>query len=416
MTIIKDTSRSGFKELFRPLAAVLFSRLVLNTARRFAYPFAPVLSRGLGVPLSAMTALIAVNQATGVLAIFFGPLSDRIGYRRMMMIALTLLILGMAVGGAFPVYVAVLAALFAAGMAKNVYDAAVQAYVGERVPFHRRGAAIGLIELSWAASTFIGVPVLGLAIARFGWRSPFFILAMAGMVGLAATFRWISPDRSDAGAPDIVRSSPLKAVVGLFRHRTALGAMGFAFFISAANDNIFVVYGAWLESSFDLGVAALGMSTMAIGGAELCGEVLTATLADRLGLKRAVLLGTVLTAAAFVLLPFAGASLPLALGALFILFLCFEFTIVSALTLGTELMPEARATMMAGFLAMAGIGRFVGALAGGVAWTYGGLRFTAVLSMVTTLLALASLAWGLRHWEREGAEGSRGPGSKETTT
>jgi predicted MFS family arabinose efflux permease len=82
------------------------------------------------------------------------------------------------------------------------------------------------------------------------------------------------------------------------------------------------------------------------------------------------------------------------------LFLCFEFTIVSMLTLGTELMTESRATMMAGFLAMAGIGRFVGALAGGVAWTYGGLQLTALLSFVTTLSALAVLAWGLRHWER----------------
>lgn len=415
MTDINDTRRNGVNGMLKPLAAVLFSRLVLNTARRFAYPFAPVLSRGLGVPLSAMTALIAMNQATGVLAIFFGPMSDRLGYRRMMMIALALLILGMAVGGAFPVYIAVLAALFLAGMAKNVYDAAVQAYVGDRVPYHRRGAAIGLIELSWAASTFIGVPVLGLAIARFGWRSPFFLLALAGMAGLAATFRWIAPDHHGSG-PAAVRKSPLKSVVGLFRHRRAVGAMGFAFFISAANDNIFVVYGAWLESSFDLGVAALGMSTMAIGAAELCGEVLTATLADRMGLKRAVFLGTALTAASFVVLPFAGTSLTLALSALFILFLCFEFTIVSTLTLGTELMPEARATMMAGFLAMAGIGRFVGALAGGVAWTYGGLRLTALMSLSTTLLALGSLAWGLRHWERKGSEGSRGPGAKGTTT
>ncbi len=399
MTDIKDTRRNGVNGLLKPLAAVLFSRLVLNTARRFAYPFAPVLSRGLGVPLSAMTALIAVNQATGVLAVFVGPLSDRLGYRRMMLTALALLIIGMAVGGLAPVYLAVLCALFLAGMAKNVYDAAVQAYVGERVPFQRRGAAIGLIELSWAASTFVGVPVLGWAIVVFGWRSPFFVLALAGVAGLAATYRWIAPDRAP-GSPAAVKGSTLTAVLGLFRHRTALGAMGFAFFISAANDNIFVVYGAWLESSFNLGVAALGMSTMVIGAAELCGEVLTATMSDRLGLKRAILLGTGATAAGFAVLPFAGASLPLALCALFILFIAFEFTFVSSLTLGTELMPGSRATMMAGFLAMAGVGRFFGALAGGVAWTYGGLRFTALLSLVATLMAMAALAWGLRHWER----------------
>ena len=42
------------------LGAAIFSRFVLNTARRFAYPFAPVLSRGLGVPLS----LIHISEPT----------------------------------------------------------------------------------------------------------------------------------------------------------------------------------------------------------------------------------------------------------------------------------------------------------------------------------------------------------------
>ena len=32
------------------IGAATLSRLSLNTARRFAYPFAPALSRGLGVP------------------------------------------------------------------------------------------------------------------------------------------------------------------------------------------------------------------------------------------------------------------------------------------------------------------------------------------------------------------------------
>ncbi len=44
------------------LISAAFLRLAMNTARRFAYPFAPALSRGLNVPLMAITSLIAVNQ------------------------------------------------------------------------------------------------------------------------------------------------------------------------------------------------------------------------------------------------------------------------------------------------------------------------------------------------------------------
>ena len=60
-------SKSPYGLAWQSGAATLY-RLVLNTARRFAYPFAPVLSRGLGVPLTAVTSLIAVNQATGVVS------------------------------------------------------------------------------------------------------------------------------------------------------------------------------------------------------------------------------------------------------------------------------------------------------------------------------------------------------------
>ena len=83
------------------MGVAISCRLVLNTARRFAYPFAPVLSRGLGVPLTAVTSLIAVNQATAILGMFFGPLADRLGYRLMMLAGLAMLTAGMFAGGLY---------------------------------------------------------------------------------------------------------------------------------------------------------------------------------------------------------------------------------------------------------------------------------------------------------------------------
>jgi DHA1 family inner membrane transport protein len=117
---------------------------MINTSRCFAYPFASALSRGLGVPLAAITSLIAVNQVTGVLSPVFGPLADRWGYRVMMLAGLVLLTGGMLAGGLLLTYGVVLLALFLAGLGKSVFDPALQAYVGERVPYRRRGLAIGM--------------------------------------------------------------------------------------------------------------------------------------------------------------------------------------------------------------------------------------------------------------------------------
>ncbi len=94
----------------------------------------------------------------------------------------------------------------------------------------------------------------------------------------------------------------------------------------------------------------LGFSTVAIGSAELLGESMTALFSDRLGLKKAVVTGLVMTSVAYlVLLPLIGRRCPLAMAGMFFIFIAFEFTMVTSFSLCTELMPSQWATMMAGF-------------------------------------------------------------------
>jgi predicted MFS family arabinose efflux permease len=374
-------------------------RLVLNTARRFPYPFAPALSRGLGVPLTAITSLIAVNQATAVLGLFFGPVADRLGYRLMMLSGMTLLVAGMFAGGLFPFYGVILVALFLAGLGKSIFDPALQAYVSERVPFHRRGLAIGFLEFSWAGSTLLGIPVIAILIDRLGWRAPFFVMGGLGILGMLILRILIEKTgQSKAQGPSL--STFRGAWQQLLRERAALGALSFAFWISAANDNLFVVYGAWLEKQFGLSIVALGLGTGVIGIAELAGESMTAALADRLGLKRSLIGGLATCLICYGILPFLGQTLGAAWSGLFIIFLTFEFTIVTSLSLFTELLPASRATMMASFFASAGVGRVVGALIGGPVWLAGGIYATALVSAAISGLALASLVWGLWGWQK----------------
>ena len=379
------------------IGAATFSRLVLSTARRFIYPFAPAISRGLGVPLTSITRLIAINQATGILGVFIGPLTDRIGYRSMMQLGLGMLVAGMLAAGAVPLYGSVLIAMFLAGMGKSIFDPALQAYVGERVPFKHRGLVVGILEVSWAGSSLLGIPLIGLLIDRLGWRAPFWALGSLGLIGLLAMTLLIPRETRQEATVSGTRAI-LLAWQHMLRARQAVGFLGFSFLMSAANDNLFVVYGAWLETSFDLGVLALGAGTSLIGAAELLGEGLTASLADRMGLKRAIIAGLILTAAGYLLLPLAGQALWAALGGLFLVFLAFEFAIVSALSLCTELLPGQRATMMAGYLAAAGAGRVAGALTGGSIWLAGGMAATAWVSASFTGLSLIALLWGLHDW------------------
>ncbi len=396
---VSDKTSVSVTSLNLIIVVTTLCRLVLNTARRFAYPFAPALSRGLGVPLTAITSLIAVNQATSILGLFFGPISDRLGYRLMMQAGMTLLVAGMFAGGFLPFYGVILVALFFAGLGKSIFDPALQAYVGEQVPFHRRGMVIGFLEFSWAGSTLLGIPAIALLIDRLAWRAPFFVMGGLGLLGILFLSVLITKDG---------QKEPPKHSVVLFKdswrpmlqERAARGALLYSFLVSAANDNLFVVYGAWLENRFGLSIVALGLGTAAIGIAELIGESMTATLADRLGLKESLLGGLVVCLFCYGVLPYLGQTLGIALVGLFLIFLSFEFMIVTSLSLFTELLPSARATMMASSLAAAGIGRVVGALIGGPIWLAGGIHATALVSAILSGLALASMFWGLRGWNK----------------
>lgn len=383
------------------LGAAIFSRFILNTARRFAYPFAPVLSRGLGVPLTAITSLIAVNQFSAVLGVGFGPLADRWGYRNMMAAGLGILGVGMLAAAVLPFYGVVMTALLLAGFGKTLFDPALQGFVGQRVPFERRGLVVGLVETSWAASTLVGVPLIALLIERFGWRAPFLALGVAGVMG--AILLWVllpAPRGRNDAAGAAKRIGLLTALLGLFKDRAAAGFLAYAFLVSLANDVVFVTYSTWLEGRFSLGVVALGIGTSIIGIAELGGEGLTALFADRFGLRRMVLIGGCFSILSYLVLPMLGSTLALALGGLFFVFISFEVTLVTSLSLCTEILPAQRATMVAGFFAAAGIGRVVGAFLGGYLWGWGGMPVAGMVAGASAALGMVCIFMGLRHWRR----------------
>jgi len=395
--------KSKAPPLLRQLIAVLFFRLLLNTGRRFVYPFAPVLSRSLEVPLAAITSILATCQIASLLGLFSGPLADRFGYRTMMRAGLGLLAGGMLLSGLAQGYWWLFLGLVVASLGKVVFDPAIQAYIGTHIPFERRGRVIGVLETAWAGSTLLGIPALGLIIEHFGLHSAFWIFALLGGISWLTIGRFI-PEDAPVVAAGHNRLSLFAALPQLIGNRPCLGMLLFGFWISIANDSLFVVYGVWFEQAFFTGIAALGFSTVAIGAAELLGESMTAVFADRLGLKRAMILGLCLAILAYLALPFIGRSLPWAMVGLFFIFLSFEFTIVCSFSMSTELLPKNRATMMAGFYATAGLGRMVGVLLGGGLWQHGGIIGVAFSAAGLTALALLSLLWGLHGWQHQTTE------------
>ncbi len=372
-------------------------RLLIFTAQRFAYPFSTVLSRGLGVPLQSITFLISLNSATSLLGPIIGPISDRHGYRRMILAALIMLMIGMLLGGVFAYFPLMFFTFFMTGLGKSTMDPAIQAYVSDRVPYHRRGMFIGLLEVSYAGSALIGIPLVALSIDQINWRAPFFIFSLGALIGFIIIRITIDEDhdiRTQQTSYNLYHDI-WKPVI---KARPSFGMVVFFFFSGMAIENLFVVYGPWLETRFGLNVVALGLSATVIGFAELCGAILSALCSDRIGLKRTIIVGQLIVLVSYAIIPMLRLSLETVLAGLFIVFFTFEFTIVTSISLATELLPGQRATMMACLQAASGLGRTLGALIGIPLWLGGGIGATSGISVALCIFGLIAISWGLKHW------------------
>jgi predicted MFS family arabinose efflux permease len=207
-------------------------------------------------------------------------------------------------------------------------------------------------------------------------------------------------DRPDDGDPGKKSGLLLANWKQIIKNRRVLGMLSFSFFMALGSDILFVVYGAWLEQSYGLSLAAIGLGTILIGLAEVAGEAFTAFFSDRIGLLKTIFIGLILTAGFYFLLPVLDRGVPYVLGGLFLVFLCFEFTIVTAMGLTTELMPELRASTMSAFYAVGGLGRVAGAFTGGLIWSFTGIGTISLIAGICTLLALGCMIAGFVHRSR----------------
>src|SRR5512142_2802766 len=190
-------------------------RVILNTMHRMVYPFLGVFARGLGVDVTAISFALAARNLFGIVGPAFGPVADVRGRRFVMLIGIATFTLGVALVAIWPGLVTFTLALILAILSKSLFDPAVHAYFGDRVPYQQRGTAIAVVEMAWSLSFILGVPAMGLLIARFGWSAPFPALTVLGVLMFIIIARVIPHDQSAPtdGAPAAPAMATMKAVL-----------------------------------------------------------------------------------------------------------------------------------------------------------------------------------------------------------
>lgn len=339
------------------LAVFLGIRMVINTMHRMVYPFLPVLARGMGVDLETFALAITFRAAAGGLSPFLSMFTENTSRRRGMLFGLILFLLGIGIFLVAPFFYGFVVLLILVTVGKYILDPAMQAYVGDIVPYEKRGQIIGILEIGWSLGFIVGVPVVGYLISIWGWKIPFPILFVLGILSVVAILKLI-PDIP----PTSVGRTPITNLLSVLRSKQAVAGLLTGFAMSAGNEMVNLVFGVWLEDAFAVKIGVLGATALVIGGAELVGEISVSGLSDRIGKKRSVGGGLLVGVAAATGMLLMRNSLVGAIIGLFIFYLAFEFALVSCISMMTELLPEARATLMGVNIAALSLGRAFAAL------------------------------------------------------
>lgn len=358
------------------------TRLLVNTLHRFVFPFLPAISRGLGVSLEQAGLLVSARSLTGVATPFVVSAIGR-GERRVRLIVGGSLLFGagMAVTAAAGIYAGAIAGFVLIGLGKPAFDAAAQAYIADRTPYEKRARYLSIIEFTWAGGLLVGAPAAGLLIDRFGWEAPFWATAILVGIGAVLAPLLLDPDtRGRVGRPGRLRIT-----------RSAMAVLAMTLLFSLAAETTTIVYGAWLEDEFALSLAALGLASTVVALAELAGEGAVLAFADRMGKRRMVAWGILVSAFGYVALGALGGGLVPGLIALSIAFIAFEITIVATIPLATEMVPAARSRYLALLTVAISLGRAAGDALGPVLFEWRGLVANTTLSAVAAVGSLVVL-------------------------
>lgn len=365
------------RSLRMAVAILTFLKLVLNAGWRFVYPFLPALGRGLGVDLGQMGVLLSVRWGVGFAAPLGVMAAERSrSSRRLLVAGLIFFGMGATVTAVSGVFVGAIVGFAFMGIAKPLFDVGAATYVSERVPYSRRARSLGILELSWAGGFLIGAPLAGWLIDRWGWEMPFWVFGMFALAALGLVLGLLDPsDHEHADGVD----APRHARPSIAPFLASVVIAGFTL------ELIFVVMGAWLESSFGLSLFALAGVGALLGVAELGGEGLMVAFTDRIGKRNSFAAGLLATAVSLVALAFWNNVLAAALVALFFAIVSLELAVISGLPIASELRPSRRARFLAWTLVAAGAGRIAADLVGPAIFDRAGMTAVSAIAAASAV-------------------------------
>lgn len=366
------------------LAIVTIGRFASTTAFRIIYPLIPFLSQQFTISLQQTASLVAIQTAASLLSPVGGRLADRFGERLMMQCAIIAFVVGAVCCALAHSFIWFFVGYLCIGIATAIYVPAGQSYLSARSAYAERARAIGIFEMVWAVSAIIGVaPLMYLINQQQSSDLAYAILAFLGMASAVLIGRL--PDHQHTNTTDTI------AHTSVLRQPSLWLLLVFPFLTFGGNDLFFVSQSTWLKDGLNASEAMIGGLFVLIGIAELVGSSAVVLFADRIGKRRSVVFGFLLTCVCLVGMAVLGHSWLSVSILIFLFYAIIEYSIVASFPLMSEAVPYARGTVMALMTAAVGIGRIFSSLSSEWVYQQGGLLAIAVTASMLSIIGLVAL-------------------------
>jgi predicted MFS family arabinose efflux permease len=356
---------------------------------RLLDPLLPMVAQGFGTTVSASAILIAAFMLSyGGSQIIVGPLGDRLGKLRVVIVALTLYGAATA-AAALAGTLAELAALrLLAGAVAGAVIPLLIAEIGDSVSYAERQAMLGRLMTGMVMAQLLAGPASGVIAEALGWRASFLVLGLfaTGVAALLAALLW-----RRGGPRGAAGRSGLAGYAAMLGKPAARRLLALAFF-----DGLLLFGGAFpfvasfLIESFGLTSGMAGLVAAGFGLGALAYPRLARWLLQRFGeagLLRLGAFGMAILLVALALVPgwIWAAPIQIALGLGFYMF----HGVLQARA--TEVLPEARGTAVSAFALVLFLGQTVGALIFAGVIAAGGYRL-AFFAAAAGAMGLAAVA------------------------
>jgi predicted MFS family arabinose efflux permease len=366
---------------------------VVGSQALIVAPILPQIATQLTVPESALGTLITAYAVTvGVVALLTGPVSDRVGRRRIILAGTALMAVALAAHWAARDFASLLAVRALAGVAGGVLNGAAVAYVGDYFPRDRRGWANGWVFSGMAAGQIAGIPVGAVLAERAGFRLPFVLFGLFMAATVLLVWRYV-PQPDVRLSDRLTLASAVDGYRALLARREVLAAVA-VFVVMFGGSALYTTYlPTWLAVTYGAGGAAIGTMFLLGGVANVIVGPRAGTLSDAIGRKPPIVAASL----GLAILMAATTTLVGGVGAAYVVFFVvmglFAARATPFQTLMTEMVGgERRGSFLNLTVGLGQVGSGVGgALAGGAyaAVGYGGTTLVAGAAMVV----IAVLVW-----------------------